>query len=56
MADHEMDVGGVSPLAAASGDPVDGVEPAVPLRILHTEYSSVVTPIVAFIDEARGQR
>ena len=27
--------------------------PGVPLRILHTEYASVVRPIVAFIDEAR---
>jgi len=27
----------------------------VPLRILHTEYSSVVAPIVAFIDEQRGR-
>jgi hypothetical protein len=27
--------------------------PGVPLRILHTEYASVVAPIVAFIDEAR---
>jgi amino acid transporter len=26
----------------------------VPLRVLHTEYSSVVEPIVAFIDEQRG--
>jgi hypothetical protein len=28
-------------------------DPGVPLRILHTEYSSVVEPIAAFIDEAR---
>ena len=27
--------------------------PGVPLRILHTDYASVVRPIVAFIDEAR---
>ena len=27
--------------------------PGVPLRILHTEYASVVRPIVSFIDEAR---
>jgi amino acid transporter len=27
--------------------------PGPPLRILHTEYTSVVEPIVAFIDEAR---
>jgi hypothetical protein len=27
-------------------------DPGVPLRILHTEYSSVVEPVVAFIDEA----
>ena len=27
--------------------------PGVPLRILHTEFASVVRPIVAFIDEAR---
>ena len=30
-----------------------GWNPGVPLRILHTEYASVVQPIVAFIDEAR---
>ncbi len=30
-------------------------DPGVPLRILHTEYSSVVEPIVAFIDELRGR-
>jgi amino acid transporter len=29
-------------------------DPGVPLRILHTEYSSVVQPIVAFIDELRA--
>jgi amino acid transporter len=29
-------------------------DPGVALRILHTEYSSVVEPIVAFIDEARA--
>lgn len=29
--------------------------PGVPLRILHTEYASVVQPIVAFIDEQREQ-
>jgi amino acid transporter len=29
-------------------------DPGVPLRILHTEYASVVTPIVAFIDELRA--
>jgi amino acid transporter len=28
-------------------------DPGVPLRILHTEYASVVEPIVAFIDQAR---
>ncbi|MGA3146393.1 MAG: APC family permease [Acidimicrobiales bacterium] len=28
-------------------------DPGVPLRILHTDYASVVRPIVAFIDEAR---
>ena len=28
--------------------------PGVPLRILHTEYTSIVEPIVAFIDEARA--
>jgi len=28
--------------------------PGVPLRILHTEYSSVVEPIVAFIDQLRA--
>ena len=29
-------------------------DPGVPLRILHTEYASVVEPIVAFIDEIRA--
>jgi hypothetical protein len=29
--------------------------PGVELRILHTEYASVVQPILAFIDEAREQ-
>jgi hypothetical protein len=29
-------------------------DPGVLLQILHTEYSSVVEPIVAFIDEARA--
>jgi hypothetical protein len=28
-------------------------DPGVPLRILHTEYSSVVGPIIALIDELR---
>ena len=28
----------------------------IPLRILHTEYASVVQPIVAFIDELRAER
>jgi len=28
--------------------------PGVPLRILHTEYASIVEPIVAFIDRARA--
>ena len=31
----------------------DEWDPGVPLQVLHTEYSSVVHPIVAFIDEAR---
>jgi amino acid transporter len=30
-------------------------DPGIPLRILHTDYASVVEPIVAFIDEAREQ-
>ncbi len=30
--------------------------PGVPLRILHTEYASVVKPIVALIDEERATR
>jgi amino acid transporter len=30
-------------------------DPGVPLHILHTDYASVVEPIVAFIDEAREQ-
>jgi len=29
-------------------------QPGVPLRILHTEFASVVEPIVEFIDEARA--
>jgi hypothetical protein len=29
-------------------------DPGVPLQILHTEYASVVEPIVAYIDEVRG--
>jgi hypothetical protein len=28
-------------------------DPGVPLRVLHTEFASIVDPIVAFIDEAR---
>ena len=28
-------------------------DPGAPLRILHTEFASVVQPIVAFIDAAR---
>lgn len=31
-------------------------DPGVPLQVLHTEYASVVEPIVAFIDEQRGAR
>jgi amino acid transporter len=31
----------------------DEWDPGVPLRVLHTEYSSVVDPLVAFIDEER---
>ena len=27
----------------------------MPLKVLHTEYASVVQPIVAFIDEVRAQ-
>ncbi|HXX90304.1 MAG TPA: APC family permease [Acidimicrobiales bacterium] len=30
-------------------------DPGVPLRVLHTEYSSVVEPIVALIDELRQE-
>jgi amino acid transporter len=30
--------------------------PGVPLRVLHTEYASVVDPIVALIDEERASR
>jgi hypothetical protein len=30
-------------------------DPGVPLRVLHTEYSSVVDPIIAFIDHAREE-
>jgi len=28
-------------------------DPGIPLRILHTEYASVVTPLISFIDELR---
>jgi hypothetical protein len=31
-------------------------DPGVPLRILPTEFASIVDPIVAFIDEARKDR
>jgi amino acid transporter len=31
-------------------------QPRVPLRVLHTEYASVVDPIVALIDEERASR
>jgi hypothetical protein len=31
-------------------------DPGVPLRVLHTEYASVVDPIVALIDELRKER
>ena len=34
----------------------DEWDPGVPLRVLHTDYSSVVDPIVAFIDEERARR
>jgi amino acid transporter len=30
-------------------------DPGVPLRVLHTEYASVVHPLVAFIDELRSR-
>ncbi len=30
-------------------------DPGVPLRILHTEFASVVRPIIAFVDEARAR-
>jgi amino acid transporter len=33
----------------------DTWDPGVPLRILHTEFASLVRPIVGFIDEAREQ-
>ena len=39
--------------AAALEDAWGQWDPGVPLEILHTEYASVVRPIVAFIDEAR---
>ena len=29
-------------------------DPGVPLRVLHTDYASVVEPIVSFIDELRA--
>ena len=31
-------------------------DPGVPLKVLHTDYASVVQPIVAFIDELRDER
>jgi len=31
-------------------------DPGVPLRVLHTEYASVVEPIVSFIDDLRSHR
>jgi hypothetical protein len=31
-------------------------DPGVPLRVLHTEYASVVEPILAFVDDLRSQR
>lgn len=31
-------------------------DPGVPLKMLHTEFASVVDPIVAFIDDARERR
>jgi len=34
----------------------DEWDPGVPLRVLRTDYSSVVDPIVAFIDEERARR
>ena len=34
----------------------DEWDPGVPLRVLHTEYASVVDPIVALIDEERARR
>jgi amino acid transporter len=45
------------------GIPVHDVEaqweewnPGVPLRVLHTQYSSIVQPILAFVDELRERR
>ena len=29
-------------------------DPGVPLRVLHTDYASVVEPIISFIDELRA--
>jgi len=47
--------------AAASGLPDTDVEgawrrwdPGVPLRVLHTDYASIVRPIVALVDELRA--
>jgi hypothetical protein len=31
-------------------------DPGVPLKVLHTDYASVVEPILAFIDELRDER
>jgi hypothetical protein len=43
---------------AAEGDALQAEwtkwDPGVPLRVLHTEYSSVVEPITSFIDELRA--
>ena len=52
--------GGAVTQQDAGAEPLERVwerwDPGVPLRILSTEFSSIVDPIVAFIDEAREVR
>jgi hypothetical protein len=43
-------------LAGALAKAWEDWDPGVPLRVLHTEYASVVEPILAFVDDLRSQR
>jgi amino acid transporter len=51
---------GESPLPHGSAEELETEwaewDPGVPLRVLHTDYASIVDPIVAFIDELRAGR